>query len=613
MYPLLQRRGLLFFDDGIGLSDSERDKVNDIEPYRAFFSIGKGTKTKGEQIGYKCQGSKLCFASQRFSVITRCAGEPTWRWKTIDNPKTTLDLDYDLAPSHTGTPWLVLRDQILIDADERTKAIVDTLGEDFFQSRFARGTMIVIEGFEVDNYGDHFSVDEPEVNYLYNYIRLFTAHGDVRRISTKDHGFRASDVKAVRSVLQPDQNCELHLWTVDKKGHGSLREVPSGWPYLPPQEKDEEPPEPPQVVKELRKGRFLARHATAFKHEDRPYSIIFAIDGHRRALEKYRQLGRRGNRGCGIKLSEVRGVLLASNGILVGPYPALLDHPLLKEFSVLYEGEEHYTLIINGNFELVTNRDALAPSSLGVLRDPKFLEQVSTFLKQIHQQKEGDILAQLMDRLNRETTRHKEDQYIENNSRLRLELPERDSFVVKGVPVLEGRRFFMPEPGEEHFVGALYTLFAHLVPPDHPLSEYWARPLTFAGLGIDAIALRDESGPLRNGNFLCVEYKYTFTKDDEFNHPLNITDRIICWDLVQPELGDTVGDTYNYEGTVDSWLSVEGKDIGFLVTDIRHRHELKELSHEVMVISLRELMSVTFEVKWRTTVRPQRSSKGRRS
>src|SRR5262245_47733249 len=92
IFPLIQKRGLLFFDNGAGLSISEKDKKNDVLPYVAFFSIGQGTKTPGQQIGYKCQGSKLCFAARRFSLITRCAGEATYRFKVIDNPKQTLDL-----------------------------------------------------------------------------------------------------------------------------------------------------------------------------------------------------------------------------------------------------------------------------------------------------------------------------------------------------------------------------------------------------------------------------------------------------------------------------------------------------------------------------------------
>lgn len=54
--PLYEQRGLIFFDDGCGLSQSPKDAVRGVLPYVAFFSIGKGTKTQGEQIGYKCQG-----------------------------------------------------------------------------------------------------------------------------------------------------------------------------------------------------------------------------------------------------------------------------------------------------------------------------------------------------------------------------------------------------------------------------------------------------------------------------------------------------------------------------------------------------------------------------
>src|SRR5262249_29510883 len=103
--PLYQRRGLLFFDDGCGLSMNKRDEVKGVLPYVAFFSIGKGTKTQGDQIGYKCQGSKLCFASRRFSVLTRCPGDAVYRWKIVDNPRQTLHLDYDISPAETPGTW----------------------------------------------------------------------------------------------------------------------------------------------------------------------------------------------------------------------------------------------------------------------------------------------------------------------------------------------------------------------------------------------------------------------------------------------------------------------------------------------------------------------------
>lgn len=66
--PLPDRRGLLVFDNGHGLSQHESARRNGVLPFVAFFSIGKGTKTRGEGIGYKCQGAKLCFALSRFTL-----------------------------------------------------------------------------------------------------------------------------------------------------------------------------------------------------------------------------------------------------------------------------------------------------------------------------------------------------------------------------------------------------------------------------------------------------------------------------------------------------------------------------------------------------------------
>lgn len=611
IFPLIQKRGIVFFDDGVGLSVSEKDRKNDVVPYVAFFSIGQGTKTPGQQIGYKCQGSKLCFAARRFSVITRCAGEPTYRVKTIDNPKLTLDTTYDITPSETSTPWQVLRNDLFPDADERTAAILDQLDQAFFDVHFQQGTMLVIEDFETDNYDAYFSVEEPARNYLYHYIRYYTAHGDVRRIS-KDHGFSQRDVAAVRSLLRPDHKVDLRTWIVHNKTGGKLEPIPQGWHYLPsPDEKAESP----AVVSQLRAGRFSARHATTFKHADRHYSLILAIDGNRRALEGYEELGRRGNRRCGITLSDLRGVLLSSSGITVCRFEQLLDHPMLEDWKILQEGPEHYVLVIDGNFELVTNRDAVAPSSLSVLRDQEFVSQIRRFLQGVQQSKEGDVFAQLVDRLNRETTRHAENQYIENNIRIRRELPERESFVVNDMPALKGRPFFAPIRGEEHFVGALYTLFAHLVPPDHPLAGHWIRPLTFAGLGIDAVGVEDEGKPLTNGNLQSLEYKYAFSVDEEFNHPLNITDRIICWQMTEPEVGEAVRDSYNYQGVVKEKIAYGGRVLGVVLHDIRHLHELKELSREVPVVCLRELLQATFDVKLRPGARQLKSApkgKGKR-
>ena len=125
--PLYQRKGLLFFDDGSGLSMDEKDAVKEVLPYVAFFSIGKGTKTQGEQIGYKCQGSKLCFASRRFSLITRCKGEKDWRWISVRDPKKVLNEKFPIDPARTSTPWEILQTEILASPDNLTQDVLDTL------------------------------------------------------------------------------------------------------------------------------------------------------------------------------------------------------------------------------------------------------------------------------------------------------------------------------------------------------------------------------------------------------------------------------------------------------------------------------------------------------
>ncbi len=66
--PLKDRHGLVFLDDGTGLN--HQTSINGITPWEAFFSIGKSTKKQGDSIGYKCQGSKLCFACARILVAS---------------------------------------------------------------------------------------------------------------------------------------------------------------------------------------------------------------------------------------------------------------------------------------------------------------------------------------------------------------------------------------------------------------------------------------------------------------------------------------------------------------------------------------------------------------
>ncbi|HNM97109.1 MAG TPA: hypothetical protein PKK40_04120, partial [Marmoricola sp.] len=93
-------------------------------------------------------------------------------------------------------------------------------------------------------------------------------------------------------------------------------------------------------------------------------------------------------------------------------------------------------LVADTKFDLVTNRNAPAPSATSVLGAPGFLDKVTKFLDDSAQGKDGEVLKQLVERLRRETTRKVEDQYQENQNRLRDELQRREHFVVKSSPAL---------------------------------------------------------------------------------------------------------------------------------------------------------------------------------
>jgi hypothetical protein len=613
--PLYEQKGLIFFDDGCGLSQSPEAVVNGVLPYVAFFSIGKGTKTQGEQIGYKCQGSKLCFASRRFSLITRCIGEKDWRCVSIRDPKKVLNENLDITPSHTSAPWDVLEDDILGAGDSRTKQVVTQLPQNFFTANFKSGLMVVIEGFEVDNFDYYFSAST-DPSYLREYIRFYTAHADVRRIGRKESGFRTSDINQLRKHVSPAEPCVLHLWTSTDNGSFELKALPAGWPYLPMPQKgtEDSAAQSPEVVPRLRDGTFYARYADSFKYENQFYNIILAIDGKRRALNSYSELSRQSAPRSGIRFTDQRGVILCSQGVRVCQYPQLLEHDSMNGWKYLAKGVDHFVLFIDGPFDLVTNRNLPAQGATTILKQPAFVKQIADFLTRTSRESGGDVLRQLLHRINREATAEKENEYISKTQQLKEGVEYRAQFRVDvtGSPATSEKWFIAPLPGEEHFVGALYTLFAHLVPNDSDLKEYWHRPLTFKSLGIDALGMSDESQYLSERQLECIEYKYMFSAAEDFNHPLTITDRIVCWSLEGHAAGETVEDTFGYQATVGADITAHKTKVGFSLTDIRHRSGGKERQHEIKVVSLRHLLDATFKVQWRNPPQNKENKGGRK-
>ena len=161
------------------------------------------------------------------------------------------------------------------------------LDKSFFQKKFRKGLMIFIEEFEVDNYDQYFSVTEGSPSYLKEYIRFYTAHADIRRISNKAFGFRTSEVNQLKKHVKPAEAATLHLWRSVEDDDPTFETILGGWPYLsvPIKGSDESNAQSPEEVPRLRDGTFFARHADSFKYEGRFYNLILAIDGKRRGAE----------------------------------------------------------------------------------------------------------------------------------------------------------------------------------------------------------------------------------------------------------------------------------------------------------------------------------------
>ena len=226
---------------------------------------------------------------------------------------------------------------------------------------------------------------------------------------------------------------------------------------------------------------------------------------------------------------------------------------------------------------------------------------MAEFLNRVSRESGGEILKELVNRIRREATAVKENEYISKNQTLKEGVQHRKQFRVEipNCATVSEKWFVAPLLGEEHFVGALYTLFSTCVPNESKLKKYWHRPITFKSLGIDAPGVSDEEQYLHEKQLECLEYKYTFSATEDFNHPLTLTDRIICWTLEGPGNGETIEDTFGYQATVGDDIIVNKAKVGYTLTDIRHKHGGKERQHNIEVLSLDLLLSASFKVHWR--------------
>ena len=116
----------------------------------------------------------------------------------IRDTKKVLNEKFEIDPKRTAVPSDVLQTEILTSPDNLTQDVLDVLNKSFFQNNFRTGLMIVIKDFEVNSYDQYFSVTKGSPSYLREYIRFYTAHADIRRISNKAYGFRISEVNQLK-------------------------------------------------------------------------------------------------------------------------------------------------------------------------------------------------------------------------------------------------------------------------------------------------------------------------------------------------------------------------------------------------------------------------------
>lgn len=579
--PIAENSGFAFLDNGSGLTCE--GGVAGISAWEAFFSIGKSTKTKGSSIGYKCQGSKLCFASRRILVATRSQKDkPGWVYKVIENPRNNLDVNYPIDPIYIENIEAVIG-QFLGKLDVKGALVIDDLKERLRGLSGATGTLILIDGLDTENFGKYFSV-EPKVeeSYIYNYIRFNTRHGDVRKISTAQ-GFAASQVA---QIADPPA-AALVLFSPSQGGV----EVPFGFPYLLKVDGKDEVKSPQQISR-LRDGRFYSRAAKSFSVAGKKYSIIFAVDGNRRAHEEYAALDRKGKAKSGVRLSDHRGSFISVKGIKVAKHPDLLGN--LPDYSVLAEGDahSHYMLVLEGDFDLVTNRNALSKQAYDELADPDFIKKLKEFLDSFRNK--NAVFSELVSRLRRESSENLLNEQIDILNEQKSSLKGRERTRIAD---LSGVRHLVlaPGAGEEYLVGVLYASLGRYVSANSTYKDYWRDVVTFSTQGIDSLALKSTSAtsPLAQANVEAVEYKYEFTNNGPFNHALAVVDKIVAWD-VDLDVAKRVKDTYTCQGSV----RVVEPGLLWEIFDIEN-DEAAEFPDITLVLCLRRLIELTFNVSFK--------------
>lgn len=584
--PLKSEKGFIFFDDGSGLDTTKT--FNGVTPYEAFFSIGKSTKKKGDAIGYKCQGSKLCFACSRILVATRFNKKSSeWSHHSIENPRKNLDTSTNITPKTSSNLNEIIQ-EFLPDTSADTQSAITALQSFIAEKKSLTGTLIIIDGLDTENFTKYFQFGKKiEDSYVYNYVRFYTKHGDTRYI-TKEQGFKPAQVTQMSGSFKKSN---LYF-----SGNKKTLEIPFGFPYLQTKESDPDFKYPSQVSR-LRDGRFHSRAAKRFSISGNYYTIVMAIDGNRRAHEEYPSLDRKGKSKSGVRLSDQRGLFISVNGIKICKYMDILSS--IEEYEVLAEGESHshYTIIIDGEFDLVTNRNSLSKKAFDTLSDPEFLKEIKKFLD--HQKSNNQVFQELLSRLKKESTENKLNEQIEILDEAKKSLKKRERFRIIDRHK-NNHLFISPQPGEEYLVGVLYASLYNFI-PNQSNQEAWKKVITFSTQGIDSLGLKDpdDTKPLSEQNIISIEYKFSFNNSGPFNHALSIVDYIVAWEVDVDE-EKQIRDSFTCFGNIRKSPS---KNHEWEIYEIED-NEGGQYPKIIKVICLKELIKETFDAKFSTPTQP---------
>ncbi len=264
--------------------------------------------------------------------------------------------------------------------------------------------------------------------------------------------------------------------------------------------------------------------------------------------------------------------------------------------------------LLDGPFELVTDRNTIKNSDTNTLADSDFKNHVkkafdSIFLGGEDRRDDIDhnaVFRSLLERLRVDISEGTLEKEINKIDKVKEHLSRRGRLTVRSGP-LNTLSFVYPSDGEENWVGVLYTLFSHFASREPKLNgsrlkDLWIRPVNMAGVSIDALALPLDVQGLPKNKLMGLEYKLKFSHEDSFNHPLYAVHNIVCWDFTKvPEPGAEVEDSYGCVGVVSFSKDYE-PHIAYNLTRIQQKDEgVEKVGAVVRVVCLKELIRETFD------------------